>query len=175
MFFVQCAQNSLILTRCNSHCQRTKWLPWPVKSRIGMSWRNAGRGLGPSWLMAAQTGWDLRSRVCFTCGWDAGPPEPGSNCGLNLDATSRMKTSPLLFLTLVLAARRICLSLALSHLRQENFYISIHVYPPFLVAPLLFCPRFSSLLVESTSSVTQCFRGTRVPCFSNDKETRKVV
>lgn len=60
-----------------------------------MPWCNAGRGRGPGWLMAAQSEWDPWSRVCFSCGWDAVSPEPGNNCGLNLDATSRMKTQPL--------------------------------------------------------------------------------
>lgn len=95
MFFIQSAETWLVLTCCDSHCQRTKWLPWLVKIRIGMPWCNAGRGRGPSWLMATQTEWDPWSRVCFTCGWDAVSPEPGNNCGLNLDATSRMKTQPL--------------------------------------------------------------------------------
>lgn len=95
MFFLQSVRRWLTPTWCDSRCQRTKWLPWLVKVRIGMSWCNAGRGRGPGWLMATPTERDPWSRVCLTCGWDAVPPEPGNNCGLNLDAASRMKTQPL--------------------------------------------------------------------------------
>lgn len=95
MFFLKSVRSWLVPTWYSSRCQRTEWLPWLGKIRIGMSWCNAGRGRSPSWLMATRTEWDLWSRVCFACGWDAVSPEPGNNCGLNLDPTSRMKTQPL--------------------------------------------------------------------------------
>lgn len=40
--------------------------------------------------------------------------------------------------SLVSAPQSICLLLAFSHLSQERFYISIHVYPP-LLSSLSFC------------------------------------
>ena len=70
MFFLQSVRSWLVPTWYDSGCQRTKWLPWLVRIRIGISWCNAGRGTGPSWLMATRSERDPRSRVCSACGWD---------------------------------------------------------------------------------------------------------
>jgi len=62
-------------------------------------------------------------------GGDAVSPEPGNNCGLNLDSRSRVKTQPLNSV-ISLRSQPSCLLLACRHLSQEMFYISTHVYTP---------------------------------------------
>ena len=144
MFFLQSVGVWLVPTWYNSLCPGTKWLPWLIKIRIGMLWCNAGRGLSPCWLMATKTEQDPWLCVCFTCGWDAVSSKPGNNCGLNLDATSRVKKTGL---SLVLSQQPICLLLAGSHLSQEKFYISIHVYAFSGLFPSHSSPLFSSYSV----------------------------
>lgn len=93
-------------------------------------------------------------------------PGPGNNRRLNLDPTSKMKLNCAV-LSLVLAQQAICLLLTLSHLGQNQFYISSYVFPPLFC----FCPFFS----PPTSFLTLLICLSFLPDSRSDGPTAHVI